>query len=150
MKQHLKDGGNLLCVGHSLGSSVATIAAVNYASGFPGQVWFAGYGTPRVCDATLADLFNKTVQTRIRVKNASDPVNSIVPPIDYTHVGSEFHLGPVDNYPEVPVLLDVPDHDIAKYVQNLENPEQAHTEGQDTRYTELADQGTSAMIPEMP
>lgn len=123
IKQHLEAGGNLLCVGHSLGSAIATIAAVNYGLGFPKQVWFAGYGTPRVLNKTLADAFEEVVQTKLRVKNASDPVVAIVPPICYVHVGTEMHLGPKDDYPDIPVILDVADHDIATYVRNLAKPE---------------------------
>lgn len=123
IKRHLEAGGNLLCVGHSLGSAIATIAAVNYGLGFPRQVWFAGYGTPRVLNKTLADAFEGVVQTRLRVKNASDPVVAIVPPISYVHVGTEMHLGPKDDYPDIPVILDVADHDIATYVAHLARPE---------------------------
>lgn len=59
------------------------------------------------------------------MKNYSDPVVAIVPPIDYCYVGYEVHLGPTDNYPEVPVLLDVGDHSTINYVRNLETPETA-------------------------
>ncbi len=125
VKKHLASGGQLLCCGHSLGSSCAAIAALNYGSQYPTQVWYVGVGTPRVGNAAFAKAFAKCVQTRIRLKNCSDPVVAIVPPLDYVHVGCEVHLGPADNYPEVPVLLDVGDHSVAAYVKNLETPETA-------------------------
>lgn len=125
VKKHLRDGGSLFCTGHSLGGGISTIAALNYASGFPNQVWQASYGSPRVGDAKFASLFDKIVQTRIRTKNSSDPVPAIIPPIDYVHVGCEAHLGPPDNYPEIPVLTDSGDHSISKYVDGLQVPEKA-------------------------
>lgn len=123
IKQHLQEGGHLLCVGHSLGGACSTIAAVNYASGYPGQVWHASYGSPRVLDKTTADVYNSIVRARIRVKNCSDPVPAVPPPLNYTHVGVSLHLGPEDDFPEIPILLDIGDHDIAKYVAHLQQPE---------------------------
>lgn len=128
VKQHLTNGGTLLCVGHSLGSTSSAIAAVNYALGYPGKVWYAGFGTPRVFDATLAKAFDSTVQGKWRLKHGADPVNSVPPPLNYVHAGNEVHLGKKDNYPDVPVLIDVGDHDIAKYVAALENPKAEATE----------------------
>jgi predicted lipase len=120
VKKHLKEGGNLLCVGHSLGSANGTIAAINYGSSNPGQVYFVGYGCPRVGNKAFADTFNKCVKLRIRVKNCSDPIAAILPPVcDYTHVGYELHLGPRDTLPEIPVLLDLGDHSITEYEKNL-------------------------------
>ena len=124
VRKHLDDGGTLLCVGHSLGSAVAVIASVNYALGYPGKVWYAGYGTPRALNPVLAQACDKNVLGRWRVKNQADPVDSCVIPINYTHIGTEIHLGSKDPCPNVPVLLHVPDHDIATYVAHLENPSQ--------------------------
>ena len=123
VKRHLKEGGNLLCTGHSLGCALATLAALNYASGFPNQVWFTGFGGPRTGNADFAKAFDQLVQLRLRIKNSADPVVSCVPPIGYCHVGTEVHLGPPDRYPDVPVLLDVGDHNIKKYNDGLEAPD---------------------------
>lgn len=119
VKEHLQGGGTLLCVGHSLGSSVAAIAAVSYALSYPQKVWFAGYGTPRVFNPALAAAFDGCVHGRWRVKNGSDPVNSVLPPIDYVHAGQEVHLGPSDPCPDIPVLFHISDHDIAEYIARL-------------------------------
>lgn len=48
-------------------------------------------------------------------------MNSVPPPLNYKHAGAEVHLGKSDSYPEIPVLLDVGDHDIRKYVAALES-----------------------------
>ena len=123
VKRHLRDGGKLLCMGHSLGGALATLAALNYASGFPGQVWFASFGGPRMGNDTFCKAFDGAVQLRLRVKNCADPVVACVPPVGYGHVGTELHLGPPDRYPDIPVLFDVGDHDIERYVLALEASE---------------------------
>ena len=120
VKKHLSAGGTLFCVGHSLGSAASAIAAVNYGLAFPGQVWYAGYGVPRVFNDVLAGAFDGCVKGKWRVKNAADPVASIVPPIEYKHAGSEVHIGTTDNYPDLPMLFDVGDHDIKNYITGLQ------------------------------
>lgn len=125
IRAHLVKGGRLMCVGHSLGAAVATVAALYYASAFPGQVQFAGFGSPRALDPAGAGLFEARIPDSRRVKNASDPVVSALPPIDYKHVGRELHLGPTDHFPEIPIMFDVGDHDIAKYNAALASPDQA-------------------------
>ena len=50
-------------------------------------------------------------------------VKAVPPPLNYTHVGVPLHLGPEDDFPDIPILLDVGDHDIAKYVDHLQQPE---------------------------
>lgn len=119
VRKHLAAGGFLLCVGHSLGSSVSAVAALYYGLGHSGKVFYAGYGTPRVFDPVAAKAFNSCVKGKWRVKNRADPVDSCVPPIDYQHVGSEIHLGAADTHPNLPLLTDVRDHDIARYVAAL-------------------------------
>ena len=128
IKEHLDKGGHLLCTGHSLGSSNATLAALNYASSHPGQVYFVGYGCPRVGNKAFADAFNKCVKMRIRVKNCSDPIASILPPVcGYTHVGYELHLGTPDQMPQVPNLFCLGDHGIVAYQKNICEPVVAAT-----------------------
>lgn len=120
VKRHLDDGGNLLCVGHSLASAIAAIAALNYSNTHPSQVFYAGFGTPRVGNQAFKNRFDTTVKLKWRVKNGRDPVNSCLPPLGYVHVGNELHLGPSDPYPDIPVLFDLADHDIASYVKALQ------------------------------
>lgn len=120
VKSHLQSGGNLLCVGHSLGSSLATIASLNYGRQYPRQVFYVGCGTPRVGNQAFADDFDQCVQLRYRLKNARDPVCSIIPPLGYAHVGQEMHLGAADPIPDVPIMTDVTDHYISHYVETLD------------------------------
>ncbi len=49
-------------------------------------------------------------------------VPKIPPPIGYTHVGDEVHIGREDPYPAIAALTDLPDHDINTYIHNLETP----------------------------
>ena len=122
VKAHLQSGGILLCSGHSLGSAAATLAALNYGRQYPKQVYYVGCGTPRVGNQAFADEFDKCVQMRWRVKNERDPVLAIIPPIDYTHVGQEIHLGAPDPLPSIPIMTDVQDHYISNYAENMNNP----------------------------
>ncbi len=121
--KHLAGGGKLICVGHSLGSAIACIASLYYATEYQKQVYYMGYGSPRCGNAAFALAFDKFVSFYARCKNGRDPVPACIPPISYSHVGYEIHNGPVDPYPDVPVLIDIPDHDIAGYVKALQNPD---------------------------
>jgi len=50
-------------------------------------------------------------------------VNKVPPPVGYTHVGKEAHIGRGDPYPAIAALTDLPDHDVLKgYLHNLETP----------------------------
>lgn len=126
VKKHLDDGGNLLCSAHSLGSSVCALAALNYGSIYPSQVFYVGFGTPRVGNKAFADKFNKCVGLKLRIKNNRDPVSCTPPPINFHHVGEEYHLGPPDPLPDIPILLDVGDHYIQNYVKHLLDPDTAY------------------------
>lgn len=126
VKRHLEAGGHVLCTGHSLGSAAITLAAMNYASQYKGQVYYVGLGTPRVGNSAFAKAFDGCVKLKARLKNAADPVNSILPPVcGYTHVGYELHLGPADPFPQLPVILDIADHSVTEYQKNLQKPEVA-------------------------
>ncbi|KAL0017792.1 hypothetical protein WJX77_006574 [Trebouxia sp. C0004] len=120
-KGHLAGGGMLMCTGHSLGSSVAALAALYYGAQYPKQVSYIGFGTPRVGNAAFAKKFDAVVLDRTRVANGRDPVNKIPPPLGYTHVGSEEHIGRSDPYPSIPALTDLPDHDISHYILELQS-----------------------------
>ena len=122
IKTHLKAGGDLMCCGHSLGAVCATIAAVNYGNVHPGQVWHTGFGSPRGGNTAFATTYKKCVKLQARVKHSRDPIPAVVLPIDYSHVGPETHLGEADPCPNIPILVDVPDHEISKYVQGIQNP----------------------------
>ena len=50
-------------------------------------------------------------------------MNKIPPPVCYGHICPETHVGRSDPYTAIPVLSDLPDHDILNgYIHNLENP----------------------------
>ena len=59
--QHLiaAPSNRVLFVGHSLGASVAAIAALNYAFVFPGQVYFVGMGMPMTGNAAFQREFDR-------------------------------------------------------------------------------------------
>ena len=119
-KGHLAAGGTLICTGHSLGAAVATLAALYYGERYPGQVSYIGFGSPRVGNGTFARFFATKVTDYTRVVNGRDPVPKVPPPGEYTHVGAETHVGRRDPYPAIAALTDLPDHDIANYIHNLE------------------------------
>lgn len=122
IKSHLKAGGDIMCTGHSLGGAASTIAAVNYGHTYPAQVWHASFGSPRVGNATFAATYKMCVKLQARLKHARDPVCAVVPPIDYSHVGPEIHLGEADPCGNIPILIDTPDHDISKYAKAIQTP----------------------------
>jgi len=125
IKEHLDTGGILICVGHSLGAAVACVAALYFGMGYKNQVGYVGFGGPRCGNDEFASTFDEHVSFYYRCKNASDPVPACIPPLAYSHVGYELHLGPEDFIPDVPVLIDVLDHSMARYLQALEKPEEA-------------------------
>jgi hypothetical protein len=93
ISKHMESGGNLICVGHSLGSAVACIASLYYALKYPKRVYFLGYGSPRCGNTEFAKEFDQHVTFYARCKNGRDPVPACIPPISYSHVGTKYTLG---------------------------------------------------------
>lgn len=126
-----EDTAPLLICGHSLGSAGAAVAALAYALKYPGRrVSYIGFGTPRVGNAAWAKLFNSVVQQPTRVKNGADPVESCLPPVGYVHVGTPatyIHVGAPDPFPDVCLLLDITDHDMANYIKHLKQDDTSET-----------------------
>lgn len=122
VQKHLKGGGMVICVGHSLGGAISTIAALNYGNTYPQQVWHASFGSPRVGNKAFKEAYAKCTRLQARLKNEKDPVPASLPPIDYWHVGPETHLGESDPYWDIPVLFDLGDHDMVNYVSAIQNP----------------------------
>ena len=122
VQKHLKGGGMVLSVGHSLGGAISTIAALNYGNTYPQQVWHASFGSPRVGNKAFKEAYTKCTRLQARLKHNHDPVPACIPPIDYWHVSPETHLGEADPYSEIPVLIDAGDHSIAKYVSAIQSP----------------------------
>ncbi len=82
--------------GHSLGSSLAILAALDLALNIPqlkSQIQLYTYATPRVGDPTFATLHAKHVPNSYRVVNLADVIN-LMPPTKavgtYVHVGQEW------------------------------------------------------------
>lgn len=110
----------LLCVGHSLGASVSSIAALVYAHMYPSQVWFVGMGMPMTGNTAFQREFDRLVGIRWRVKNSRDVVPKVRLSPYYTHVGRELLTGRIDPYPDVPMFSDLPDHFCTKYIAGLD------------------------------
>jgi len=109
--------------GHSLGSSLATLLAMDMAGNT--KVTFSLYtlASPRVGDLTFERLFDHIVPDAYRIANRLDIVPKTPPPLLYFHVGDETELIPG---PEVKFDL-VCEHAITTYfhmLANLINPAQ--------------------------
>lgn len=120
---HLVAGGLFVCTGHSLGAGVAALFAVSYGIRFPGLVSYFGYGSPRQGNAVFSQLMASQTSLAIIVKNVRDPVCASIPATcllsQYEHAGLPLLIGN-DPSPEFPDILHIADHDIAKYIENLE------------------------------
>ncbi len=116
----LKETGlkDVLCVGHSLGSSIGAIAATVYGLQ-DYNVTYVGFGQPRPGGTAWAAVFNRVVSWSIKYKHSYDPVDSCLPPVVYSHVGQARQVGRPDPYPDLSLLWDLPDHDIAQYLSNV-------------------------------
>jgi hypothetical protein len=110
---------DVLCIGHSLGSAVAALAASAAAVDPVRRVHYVGFGTPRVGNAAWAASFDKSVATSVRCKNGRDPVAAVPPRVLYADVGGLLHIGRPDPIPDVPSLLDLWEHDMAEYLRHL-------------------------------
>jgi Lipase (class 3) len=81
-------------VGHSLGSSLATLFALDMAVNTTCQVGLYTLASPRVGDLTFHNLFNHVVPNAYRVANRLDVVTQVPPVVLYLHVGDETDLLP--------------------------------------------------------
>ena len=124
-KQGFVCGAPVLVAGHSLGSAVAAICAMVLSLDYGPGVSYIGFGTPRVGNKPWADLYKETVQSAVRVKNGRDPVDSCIPPVVYRHIGAKVHVGVRDPYPDICLLTDLEDHDMAKYISKLQKDDSA-------------------------
>ncbi len=82
--------------GHSLGSSLAILAALDIALNVPqlaSQIRLYTYASPRIGDVTFAQLHSQTVPNSYRVVNLADAI-TLLPPTKlrgiYVHVGQEW------------------------------------------------------------
>lgn len=68
----------VLVTGHSLGSALATVAALYIRDKYPDStVDYVGFGTPRVGDRCFVETFNNTVTQKLRIINDNDIVNTV-------------------------------------------------------------------------
>jgi hypothetical protein len=83
--------------GHSLGSSLATLLALDMAVNTSLPVRLYTLASPRVGDLTFHNLFNHVVPDAFRIENRMDIVPKTPPPLFYFHVGDETELIPPPN-----------------------------------------------------
>jgi hypothetical protein len=80
--------------GHSLGSALATLLALDMAVNTKFPVTLYTLASPRVGDLSFHNLFNHVVPDAFRVSNRLDIVPKTPPPLFYFHVGDETELVP--------------------------------------------------------
>ena len=116
----LKSAGlpRVLCVGHSMGAAASAITATVYGLQ-KYEVAHISFGQPRPGSTAWAAVFDKVVQWSFNVKNGKDPVPSCIPPVVYTHVGVSVHVGQPDPFPDLCMIWDICDHDVANYLAHL-------------------------------
>jgi pimeloyl-ACP methyl ester carboxylesterase len=123
--------GDVIFAGHSLGAAVSTLLALNYGSKET-RVLNVTFGSPMVGNNEFCQQCGQVTRS-YRFKNGRDPITKLPilleelpqPPVqEYSQVGPEIHLGRVDPIPSLPTIFDLPDHDIMKYIENLQEPQQ--------------------------
>ena len=87
-------GAKVTISGHSLGSALATLLALDMAVNTKFPVTLYTLASPRVGDLTFYNLFNHVVPDAFRVANRMDIVPKTPPPLFYFHVGDETELVP--------------------------------------------------------
>jgi Lipase (class 3) len=106
----------LTICGHSLGSSLATLLALDVAVNSPyKQPTLITFASPRVGNQHFADFFNASVPNAYRIANRMDVVAHVpVPPL-YIHVGDVTELTPGSNIQKSLLCM----HDMATYMYLL-------------------------------
>ncbi len=119
----------LYVAGHSLGSPLATLAAMDIALRVPSikdQIQLYSFAGPRLGDPTFVTAHNQLIPNSYRVANLTDPT-TIVPPIAigdliYLHVGEPWEFVISKN--------DVgPHHYISTYREAIENEVETNQRG---------------------
>jgi hypothetical protein len=108
----------LTICGHSLGSALATLLAVDVAINTPyKQPTLYTFASPRVGDLHFLNFFNAVVPDCYRIANRMDIVTHVPTPPLYFHVGDETELNPQSSVVNNPAC----EHDIATYLFLLSN-----------------------------
>ncbi len=87
-------GPRFTVAGHSLGSALATLCALDIAANTTYPVVLYTLASPRVGDLTFKNLFDHVVPNTYRIANRLDMVPKVPPPLFYYHVGDETELIP--------------------------------------------------------
>lgn len=90
----LPANASVTIAGHSLGSSLATLLALDMAVNTKFGVTLYTHASPRVGDLSFHNLFNHVVENAYRIANRLDIVPKTPPPLMYFHVGDESELIP--------------------------------------------------------
>jgi len=110
----LGDGDiNLTICGHSLGSALVTLLALEVAvkTRFKQPTLYT-FASPRVGDPHFASYFNVAVPNCYRIANRMDIVTHVATPPLYIHVGDETELNPGSNIADSLLCM----HDMATYL----------------------------------
>ena len=69
----------ILCIGHSLGGALATLASGHFGSLYNGKLPVSchTFGSPRVGNIAYAEWFSKHVAFHVRIMNLEDPVSQM-------------------------------------------------------------------------
>jgi hypothetical protein len=103
----------LHATGHSLGGALATLAAMDIKTRFPGiRITMYSFGSPGVGDASFARLYTSTVRDSHRVVHEGDRVPEQMPDL-LAHVGRQHTLA---RHPDT----SYPHHDRKYYLEQLD------------------------------
>jgi hypothetical protein len=94
IKALLPTNAMVTIAGHSLGSALVTLFAMDLAANSNLPLWVYTLASPRVGDLSFHNLFNHIVPNTFRVANRLDIVPKTPPPLFYFHVGDETELIP--------------------------------------------------------
>ena len=94
LKEAISQNATVTIAGHSLGSALATLLALDMAANSRLPITLYTLASPRVGDLTFHNLFNHVVQSAYRIANRLDVVTQTPPPLFYFHVGDDTELVP--------------------------------------------------------
>jgi len=89
----------IIVVGHSLGSSLATLVAFDsIESGYAKSVQLLTYASPYTGDKTFVKAFESRILDSVRVVNKHDVVPKVPPPLfGYRHIWNKLEVNSYDN-----------------------------------------------------
>ena len=96
----LENVDRIIVVGHSLGSSVATLAAFNIKQAkIANTVQLLTFASPRTGDYEFVEAFQKQIKDSVRVVNEPDLVPRVPPrPLHYRHIWHELEVDSKDDH----------------------------------------------------